>query len=156
MRFTAIVAAFAMTIGSVAVAQEAQTFGKGVKNEDSVKVAELIAHADQYVGKTVRVEGVVTDVCARAGCWMVIKGDGASQTIRIKVDDGVMVFPKSAKGKQAIAEGVFTKIEMTPDEARSEAKHMAEERGEKVDAKLEATATPTVVYEIQGTGAIIK
>ena len=58
MRFAAFVAAFAMTIGLPALAQEAQTFGKGVKNEDSVKVAELLAHADQYLGKTVRVEGV--------------------------------------------------------------------------------------------------
>ena len=31
MRFTAIVAAFAMTIGLAAAAQEGQTFGKGVK-----------------------------------------------------------------------------------------------------------------------------
>jgi hypothetical protein len=156
MRITAFVATVALTIGLPALAQEAQTFGKGVKNEDSVKVAELLAHADQYVGKTVRVEGVVTDVCAKAGCWMEILGDGSSSTIRIKVEDGVMVFPTSAKGKQVVAEGVFTKIEMTADEARAEAKHMAADRGEKLDAKKAAQVAPSVTYEIRGTGAIIK
>ena len=78
---------------------------------------------------------MLADVCAKAGCW------------------GVMVFPTSAKGKQAVAEGVFTKIEMTPEQARAEAKHMAEDRGERVNAKKTA---PSVVYEIRGTGAVIK
>jgi Domain of unknown function (DUF4920) len=156
MRFAAFVAVVAMALGLVAVAQEGQTFGKGVKTEDSVKVTELIAHADKYLGKTVRVEGVVADVCAKRGCWMDIVGDGATATIRIKVEDGVMVFPTSAKGKQAVAEGVFTKIEMTPDEARAAAKHTAEDSGQALDAKKAAPPAPLVVYEIRGTGAVIK
>ena len=153
MRLMAFIATLAMVIALAAVAQEGQTFGKGVRGADLVKVSELIAHADRYVGKTVRVEGIVADVCAKRGCWMDVAGDEKTGKIRIKVEDGVMVFPMDAVGKQAIAEGVFTKIEMTPEEARAEAKHMAEDRGEKVDAKK---AAPSVTYEIRGTGAVIK
>jgi hypothetical protein len=156
MRLIAFIASLAMAIGLAAVAQEGQTFGKGVRGADVVKVSELVAHADAYVGKTVRVEGIVADVCAKRGCWMDIAGDGKTGKVRIKVDDGVMVFPMAAIGKQAIAEGVFTKIEMTPEQARANAKHAAEERGEAADtAKVEA-APPMVVYQISGTGAVIK
>ena len=155
MRIVALVAALAIAIPLAAAAEEGKTFGKGVGGTEVVKVSELVANADKYVGQTVRVEGVVIDVCAKRGCWMDIAGDGKSEKIRIKVDDGVMVFPMEAKGKHAIAEGVFTKIEMTPEEALALAKHLAEERGQAVDATKTPDA-PTVVYQIQGSGAVIK
>jgi hypothetical protein len=157
MRFVALAAALALTvtIALPAAAGEVQTLGKGVAGTDVVALADLVAHADQYVGKTVRVEGIVTDVCPMRGCWMDIASGDKSGTIRIKVDDGVIVFPKGATGKHAIAEGVFTKIEMTKDEAVAHAEHLAEERGEKLDAG-KAKDLPTVVYQIRGTGAVIK
>ena len=154
MRIIALVAALAIAIPFAAAAESGKTFGKGVGDGEIIKVSELVANAEKYVGQTVRVEGVVIDVCAKRGCWMEIAGDGKSGKIRIKVDDGVIVFPKDAKGKQAIAEGVFTKIEMTNDEAQAHAKHEAEERGQAPQA-AKAPAPPTVVYQIAGTGAVV-
>ena len=157
MRIVALVAALALAFvfPLAAAAEEGKTFGKGVSESQAVKVSELLANADKYVGQTVRVEGIVIDVCSKRGCWMDLAGDGKSGKIRIKVDDGVMVFPMEAKGKQATAEGVFTKIEMTPEEARALAKHYAEEKGQALDASKAAEA-PTVIYQIAGTGAVIK
>jgi hypothetical protein len=152
MRLVAFVASLAMALGLAAVAQEGKTYGQGVGAAEVVLVSDLFAKADAYVGKTVRVEGVVVDVCAKRGCWMDVKGDG--EKIRIKVDDGVIVFPLDAKGKHAIAEGVFTRIEMTQEEAVAHAKHQAEERGQPFDA-AKAGDLPTVVYQIAGTGAVI-
>ena len=153
MRLVALIAALVMVAAPAAVAEDGKTYGKGVSSTEVIKVSELVANADKYVGQTVRVEGVVIDVCAKRGCWMDLKGE--SGKVRIKVEDGVMVFPMDAKGKNAIAEGVFTKIEMTPEEARAHAKHLAEETGQALDAAKVPDA-PTVVYQIQGTGAVIK
>ena len=155
MRLVALIATLVMLIAPAAAAEEGKTYGKGVDGTGVIKVSELVANAEKYVGQTVRVEGVVIDVCAKRGCWMEIAGDGKSGKIRIKVDDGVIVFPMEAKGKSAVAEGVFTKIEMTPEEARAMAKHQAEERGQALDASKTPDA-PTVVYQIAGTGAVIK
>ena len=124
MRLVALIATLVMLIAPAAAAEEGKTYGKGVDGTGVIKVSELVANAEKYVGQTVRVEGVVIDVCAKRGCWMDLKSDGGK--VRIKVDDGVMVFPMDAKGKHAVAEGVFTKIEMTPDEARALAKHQAD------------------------------
>lgn len=136
-------------------AAEGTVYGKGVGGTEIVKVSELLDHPDQYVGKSVRIEGLVTDVCPKRGCWMEVAGDREFETLRVKVDDGVIVFPMGAKGKHAVAEGVFTKIELTKDEALQHAKHMAEERGTKFDPET-AKDLPTVVYQIRGTGAVIR
>ena len=153
MRLVALIAALVMVIAPAVAGETGKTYGKGVSGTEIIKVSELVANADKYVGQTVRVEGVVIDVCAKRGCWMDLKGE--SGKVRIKVEDGVMVFPMDAKGKNAIAEGVFTKIEMTPEEARAHAKHQAEEKGQALDAANVPDA-PTVVYQIAGTGAVIK
>jgi hypothetical protein len=153
MILAALVAIVAMAAPQpVAAGTEGKSFGKGLAGAQEVKVVELVANPEKYVGKTVRVEGVVVDVCEKRGCWMDIADGAKAAKVRIKVDDGVMVFPVEAKGSHAIAEGVFTKIEMTPDEAKAYAKHLAEEKGQ----ALEANAAPTVLYQIKGTGAVIK
>lgn len=154
-RFIALAFVLAASLSAVALAAEGKTYGKGVAAGDVVAVSELIAHPEAYVGKTVRVEGLITDVCPKRGCWMNLAGDKEFQTVRIKVDDGVIVFPMDAKGKHAVAEGVFTKIDITPEQAIEHARHLAEEKGEKFDA-AKAKDLPTVVYQIQGTGAVIR
>ena len=154
-RFIVLAFVLAASLSAVALAAEGKTYGKGVAAGDVVAVSELIAHPEAYVGKTVRVEGLITDVCPKRGCWMNLAGDKEFQTIRIKVDDGVIVFPMDAKGRHAVAEGVFTKIDITPEQAIEHARHLAEEKGEKFDA-AKAKDLPTVVYQIQGTGAVIR
>ena len=172
MRFVSIVATLAVVASCTAASAEETSYGKGLRDAQEVKVSELAAHPDQYVGKTVRVEGVVVDVCPKRGCWMDIANDGESTKVRIKVDDGAIVFPVGAKGSHAVAEGVFTKIEMSPEEANAYAKHLEKERGQALDVDTaaidlnaakaptaskapKAPKAPTVIYQIQGTGAVI-
>lgn len=131
----------------------AATYGKGVSAAQIVKVSELIAHPEAYVGKMVKIEGTVTDVCAKRGCWMTIAGDKEFQQVRFKVDDGVIVIPLDAKGKKAVAEGTFTKIELTKEEALAQAKHMAEENKKPFDPA--SVTGPMTIYQLKGTGAVI-
>jgi cytochrome c-type biogenesis protein CcmE len=150
---TVCVLAVATSVSTLAT--EGTVYGKGVTASEVVAISDLLAKPDTYVGKTVRVEGLITDVCPKRGCWMDLASDKEFQTVRIKVDDGEIVFPLDAKGKQAVAEGVFTKIEITKDQALEHAKHLAEEKGEKFDP-AQAKDLPTAIYQIQGTGAVIR
>lgn len=131
------------------------TYGAGVGKAQLVKISELTAHPDAYVGKTIRVEGLITDVCPRRGCWMELAGDKEFQTMRVKVNDGEMVFPLTAKGKVAQAEGVFTKIEVPAERVLQMKQHEAEEKGVPFDPKT-AKVEPMVVYQLQGVGAVIR
>jgi len=133
---------------------DGKVYGQGVADDvPTVNVSELLAHPDKWVGKVVRVEGPITGVCKKRGCWISIGSDKEFEDLRIKVDDGVIVFPAEAKGKYAVAQGVFTKIEMSLEQTIRYKKHHAEEHGETFDP---ATITePLVFYQIKGTGAVI-
>src|SRR6187402_2381640 len=81
----------------------AETFGAAPTVKESTPIAQLLAKPADFEGKTVRVEGVVTSVCSMMGCWMAIAPADAptGSAVLIKVDDGVIVFPTSARGKRA-------------------------------------------------------
>ncbi len=131
----------------------AASYGKPLSAAQPVKVSDLIASPEKWVGKVVKVEGLVTDVCAKRGCWMTLAGDREFQTIRIKVDDGVIVFPMEAKGKRAVAEGTFTKIELSKEQALAYQQHMAEELKRPFDPK--SVTSGMTVYQLKGLGATI-
>ena len=143
----------ALAAALLAVPAFSATYGKGVSGAAPVKVSELVASPDKYVGKVVKVEGVVTEVCAKRGCWMTIAGDKEFQTIRFKVDDGVIVIPMDAKGKKAVAEGTFSKTEMSKEQALEYQKHLAEENKKPFDPK--SVTGPTTLYSLKGTGAVV-
>jgi hypothetical protein len=128
--------------------------GAGVGKAVAVKVSELLANPDRYLGQAVRVDGLVTGVCPRRGCWMELASDKEFQTIRIKVDDGVMVFPLDARGRPASAEGVFTRIEVPAERVEAMKRHDAEEKGVPFDPR--SVKGPEVVYLIRGTGAVVR
>ena len=106
-----------------------------------------------YVGKTIQVKGKITEVCQMMGCWMNLADPETGKLLKIKVNDGDIVFPKDSIGKLAIAEGKLVKIELTREQAVEKAKHEAEEQGRKFNpASVKSGAT---IYQIQGTGALI-
>lgn len=131
---------------------QSEQYGKEIKLTEKTLISEILASPQDYVGKTVLVEGEVTDVCAHAGCWMKIKSDKDGE-IRVKVKDGEIVFPMEAKGHTALVEGTIYALEFTQEEAVEYLKHMAEDAGKEFD---ESTVTgPMTIYQIRGLGAEI-
>ncbi len=116
-------------------------------------VAVILERPDDFVGERVLVEGTVTDVCDHMGCWMDLAGDRDDERIRVKVDDGVIVFPQEASGHRARVEGVVERIDRTEEEALEAAKHRADERGLEFDPGV--VTGPETIYRIKATGALI-
>lgn len=106
-KITMAVLALTLLLAGAAVAMD-KSYGKGVSEGDVTKVSAIMADPDAFVGKTVRVEGTAVSVCAHRGCWLELASDTEGETIRIKVEDGVIVFPKEIMGETVRAEGVFT------------------------------------------------
>lgn len=142
----------ACAAASVVSAQEKGTkYGAGITQPAAVKVAELLAAPDTYLGKTVRVDGIVQAVCQTMGCWIQIGDDEQSKGIQFKVDDGVIVFPKDGKGRRASAEGTFEKIGADAEET-AHAEHAKSVTNAKA---LEAKPADVPSYRIKATGAVI-
>jgi hypothetical protein len=129
-------------------------YGEGVGDGDILPISDLLANPDPYLDEVVRVEGVVSDVCTRMGCWIEISAmKNREASIRLKVEDGVIVFPKEVKGKWARAQGTLRKLELSEERAIARAEHFAEEKGEKFDP--ESIQGPQVIYQLDGIGALI-
>ena len=126
--------------------------GKPLTVKEPMPLATLLAHPDEYVGKTVQVKGKIVEVCQMMGCWLDLTND-EGQKLRIKVNDGEIEFPKDAAGKLAVAEGKFTRSELTREQAVERAKEEAEEKGAKFDPA--SVKGPVTIYQIQGSGAVI-
>jgi len=133
---------------------EGTVYGDGVSTIETIKISELVAKADELEGKTVRVEGLVTGVCAKRGCWFKMASDKEFESLTIKVTDGVIVFPMSMKGKHAVAEGVVQKIPLSLESTRKFLAHQAEEAGEEFDPA--SVTEPMTMIRIAGTGAVVR
>jgi hypothetical protein len=131
-----------------------KTYGKGVTLTETIAIETLLRDADAWVGKRVRVEGLVTDVCPMRGCWFDMAGKKPGTKLRFKVRDGVMVFPLDAKGQRAVAEGVVRKIPLNLAQSKRYMAHQAEEKGEAFDP---ATVTePITLVRLDGSGAVLR
>lgn len=143
-RFVALTI-LAIAVGPVAAAAP-ESFGTGVSLKDTTPIDRIIARPAEFEGKTVRVEGTISAVCTEMGCWMALAPDKAANgsTLMIKVDDGVIVFPVSAKGKRAAAQGVVQRVGGDHESHSAAAEH----------AKAQGKEAP-VAYQIKATGAIV-
>lgn len=141
----ALIAAAVLAIALPALAEETR-LGTGVALKEVTPIEDVIARPADFVGKTIRVDGVATAVCTHMGCWMAVAPEGNEKgaTVRVKVEDGVIVFPVAAKGRKVSAEGVF--------EAVGNSEEAKEAAGEHAKADPKASQQ----YQLKATGAVIR
>lgn len=152
---TAVALLVATLLPAAPAGAAAEVYGGGIDLVEVTPIADILADPDAYVGKTVRVEGGVLDVCPMKGCWIRLGDD--HESIRVKVDDDVIVFPASAKGRIAAAQGRVEAVEMTREGYIDWLAHLAEERGETFDVDAADIGDgPFRILRIQGTGARIE
>jgi hypothetical protein len=132
---------------------EGKVYGAGVSAPDTMLVSQLLADPEAYIGKTVRVQGAAVGVCAHRGCWINIASDTEGETVRVKVKDGVIVFPPEIVGDMVVAEGVWTANELTMEQTKKVCAAEAREEGKEFDED-EVTSCMTL-YQISGTGAVV-
>lgn len=131
-----------------------EKYGADITLTNTTPVAQILSAPEQYLGKRVLVRGEVLEVCAKAGCWMEIAGDQPDQKIKVKVNDGEIVFPMTAQGKTAQVEGEVYEINLTHEEAIGWMAHVAEEKGQPFDST--SVTGPMTLYQIKGLAAVIE
>lgn len=99
---------------SIVLAKDGKTYGEKLTLADETALTEVIQSPEEFLGQKVKVSGKVVGVCDTRGCWIDLATDD-NQTMRVKVDDGVIVFPMDAKGHNAVVEGEVYKLEFDAD-----------------------------------------
>lgn len=139
-----------VALASAAMASGQEKLGAGVQIDQATPIADVVKNPEKFVGMTIRVDGTATAVCQEMGCWMAVSetGDANSPTVRLKVEDGVIVFPITAKGKAVSAQGTFELIGAADAHGQEAAAEHA--------AHHAAPTAATAKYQLKATGALIK
>ena len=130
-----------------------KVYGKGVHLQETTKVSAILNDPDPYIGKTVKIEGIILEVCAKRGCWVYVAGEGEGEKIQVKVTDGEIVFPMSASGNMAVVEGVVEELKISKEEKIKYLQHLAEEKGKPFDP---STVKDERMIRLRGLGAVIE
>jgi len=131
-----------------------KTFGAGVSVAEVTSISKILATPEAFKDKTVKVEGMVLDVCPKRGCWFEIAGEATGQKLKFKVVDGEMVFPVDSKGMYAQAQGKVSVKELTLEESKQHAEYEAKEYGKTYDPA--SVTKPTLIVRLDGTGAVFR
>ena len=151
-RIIIYIALFCLGFG-VPVQAKTDVYGNGVKLTQSTPVSAILDNPDDYLGKTVRVEGMILAVCAKRGCWVYVAGDRQGEKIQVKVTDGEIVFPMSSSGRMGVVEGVVEELNLSREDMIRYLQHLAEEKGQPFDP---TTVKDERMIRLRGLGAEIK
>ena len=131
-------------------------YGEVISLEMSTSIDSIFSNPEKYIGSNIMIEGTISEVCPLRGCWIVVDDKESDSSIRVKVTDGVIVFPLSSIGYEARVEGIFSKLEFTVKEARSWKVHLEKEKGNIVSPdSITITDQDLVEYRVIGKGVKI-
>jgi hypothetical protein len=82
-------------------------YGAKFGDAEAVALADVLEEPDRYARDAVKLKGVITDVCPKSGCWIVVS-DG-EQEIRVNFKDHSFSVPKNVAGRKVVVEGVSQK-----------------------------------------------
>jgi len=154
MRFAMIIAAVLIPLLLAGAGEK--KYGTSITLKKATPISELLGKPEDFKGQKILLDGEITEVCQKKGCWIKVK-DGSSDTaVQVKVEDDVIVFPKDGKGKKVRAEGVVSVTVLTEEERRSSAEHEAEEQGKLKEFDPSKIVGSVTVVRIEGEGAEIK
>jgi hypothetical protein len=103
-------------------------YGGEMSDAEAVPVATVLAHPEQYDGRSLVVVGTPSEVCQRKGCWMLFAEGGREMRVTFK-DYGFFV-PKETAGREVRCDGTFSIGEIPP----ALAMHYLEDAGRYDDA----------------------
>ena len=131
-------------------------YGSKITLADFQTIDDLLASPKQFIGQNVKITGEIIEVCPMRGCWISVKNNSSDKNIRVKVTDGQIVFPLSAKGKQVDVQGEFAQLEFSEEQARKWKVHLEREKGININPEdVQISESDLVEYRIVGKGAEI-
>jgi hypothetical protein len=83
-----------------------RAYGDGLTIEQVTPISTLLAAPQDYAGKVIRIEGVITEVCARHGDWLKVSTPRSGSGILVKVEGTEISFSPDCATRLISAEGV--------------------------------------------------
>ena len=84
---------------------------------------------------------MINEVFPMRRCWVQISYESIFGNIRVKVTDGEIIFPKSAKNHNVTVEGTFVRLDLSKEQTVNWKVHLEAEKG------IELNPNDIVLYE---------
>ena len=128
-------------------------YGETFSDEGAVPVQAVVAEPQEYLGRSVKIEGTVSEVCQMAGCWLTLQtGDGNNVRILVaRKENGDYAFtvPKDISGRRVVVQGMLAEETLLEGTQR----HLAEDAGREVD---DETLAPKAELQVTAQGVLIE
>ena len=126
--------------GAPASGTDAVRVGAAITTKKATDIDKLAKDPKKYVGRTLRIDGTVKQVCQGAGCWVEVASAKGGTFLAKSLDESVLL-PKDCAGRKIMVQGVVTMLPAKDAEAHEHADHAAD--GHECPA-------PTYVISTQG------
>jgi hypothetical protein len=126
------------------------TLGQLGADATTIAIEQILDDPASFADQQVRIEGLVTGVCPKKGCWMTLAAEKGLE-VRVKVEDDVIVIPADATGHQAVAEGIVRLRRYERQDWIDWQSHLADEKGETFDSSAVGEG-PFHVVSLEGLG----
>ena len=138
--------------GSFNLNEKSQKYGdENITEDGAISGEDLISILELKDSAQVKVQGIISAVCQKKGCWMYIDLDPNNQMLVKFLDYGFFV-PLDASGKTAIVEGMAKIDTLTV----AWLKHQAEDANASKE-EIDAINKIEIAYSIEeATGVILK
>lgn len=123
-------------------------FGQATTAENAISVDELYAIMNskkEQKEMTVKLKGVVTQVCEKEGCWIKVKSPNGSMMVKMK--DHRFLVPLVLNGKTIVIDGIADEKLTSVEQLR----HFAEDAGKSKEEIARITeAKKEIVVQAKG------
>lgn len=128
-----------------APAKKGQEYGAGVASKQKPMPLGSVIDDKRYHAQTITVTGLVKEVCAVKGCWMILEQGGKKARVTFK--DYSFFMPRNLVGKRIVATGVMS-VETV---SQADARHYAEDAG-KSKSEIEKIIGDQQEFNFEATG----
>jgi len=120
--------------------------GEPIGDSKKVSLTKALGNPSKYVGKIVRIEGVVVRSCKMEGCWAEVAEKKDAASVRVNMKGHNFFIPLQSAGASARVEGQFIVKALT----KAEVDHMIAEDGAKFDKRNADGSVTEVSFEATG------
>jgi Domain of unknown function (DUF4920) len=136
---------------SVALPDGAQQFGAPITAQKAMSFDDLLTKMSKVDSMDAKVQGKISAVCQKKGCWMTMVSDKPGQPdMRVTFKDYAFFMPKDIMGRTVIIDG-FALVETT---SVADLRHYAEDNGQTPEQIAKITA-PKREYTFEAKGVIL-
>ena len=125
------------------------SYGNEVKSSGAVAVAELPQLLKNEQPQIVKVQGTVTDVCPKMGCWLSLQMPN-NTTVFVKMKDYGFFVPTALKGRTVVMDAEARILTTSVEELR----HYAED-AKKSQQEIDAIKTPKEEIRLTASGITV-